>query len=209
MSGSAMQGATPSADSLRTVLDSVFAGPAYDWVEAENPFGWIERAWSILVAFLERLRNADPLIFRIGLAALCLILAGIIAHAGWVMLRTMRHASVREEHAGGTTSQRRDAAWFDREADRLAGEGRHVEALQAAFTALALRLEDQGAVRYDPARTPREYVREARLVQDDRHRLHQLVTALYRHAFGGAPVDAAAYAAWRASAQGDWRVATA
>lgn len=200
----------PSPDSLRAVLDSVFAAPQYDWVEAENPFGWIQRAWFALVDFLERLRASDPIIFRIALAALVLVLVAILVHAGWVMLRMMRHAAAEDVHApAARPAERRDAAWFEREADRLAAAGRHADALQAAFTGLAMRLEEQGAVRFDPARTPREYVREARLDAADRRRLHGLVASLYRHVFGGEPVAADDYRRWRAEAAGEWHGAPA
>ena len=205
-----MPQAAVSADSLRTVLDTVFAAPPYRWVEQEHPFGWIERAWLALVDFLERLRAADPLVFRIGLAALILLLVAVLAHASWILLRTMRHAVTRNiEERTARTSERRDAAWFEREADRLAAAGRHVEALQAAFAGLTLRLEEIGAVRCDPSRTPREYAREARLADGDRRRLQDLVTALYRHAFGGEPLPADEYRRWRANAAGEWHGAAA
>ena len=200
----------PPADSLRAILDTVFAAPAYDWVEVEHPFGWIERAWFGLVDFLERLRASDPLIFRIGLAVLVLVLLAVLAHATWVMLRTMRHAVASDVRASSERpADRRDAAWFDREADRLAAAGHYAAALQPAFTALALRLEEQGAVRFDPARTPREYAREARLQPADRRRLQELVSSLYRHVFGGEPVDPDEYRRWRASAAGAWHGAAA
>ena len=200
-----------SADSLRAVLDTVFASPEYDWVEAEHPFGWIQRAWFGLVDFLERLRASDPLVFRVGLALLILALVAILVHAAWVMLSTMRHAVSAGERAGerARTAERRDARWFEREADRLASAGRYVEALQLAFTALALRLEEQGAVRYHPARTPREYAREAQLEPGDRRRLQALVASLYRHAFGGEPLAADEYRRWRATAAGEWHGAAA
>jgi hypothetical protein len=205
-----MPQAAVSADSLRAVLDTVFAAPAYDWVEQEHPFGWIERAWLALVDFLERLRAADPLIFRIGLAVLILALVAILAHASWIMLKTMRHAVARDvAERTSRPAERRDAAWFEREADRLAAAGRHVDALQAAFAGLTLRLDELGAVRYDPSRTPREYAREARLDARDRRRLQDLVTALYRHAFGGEPLGPEDYRRWRASAAGEWHGAAA
>jgi hypothetical protein len=205
-----MQGAAVSADSLRAVLDSVFAAPAYDWVDQGHPFGWIERSWFALVDFLERLRLSNPLLFRIGLAALILVLLAILAHASWIMLKTMRHAVASEVRADtGRTAARRDAEWFEREADRLAEGGRYVDALQAAFTALALRLDRLGAVRFAPSRTPREYAREARLAPGDRRRLQDLVATLYRHAFGGEPLEDAGYRRWRAAAAEAWHGAAA
>lgn len=205
-----MQGAAVSADSLRAVLDSVFAASAYDWVEREHPFGWIERSWFALVDFIERLRTSNPLLFRIGLAALIVVLLAILAHASWIMLKTMRHAVASEARATTErTAVRRDAEWFEREADRLADAGRYPDALQAAFTALALRLEQLGAVRFDPSRTPREYARDARLAPGDRRRLQELVTTLYRHAFGGEPLDDRGYRRWRANAAEAWHGAAA
>jgi hypothetical protein len=205
-----MQGPAVSADSLRAVLDTVFAAPAYDWVEQQHPFGWIERSWFALVDFLERLRVSNPLVFRIGLAVLVLMLLAVLAHASWILLKTMRHAVASEVRGTAErSSARRDADWFDREADRLAAAGRYVDALQAAFTALALRLEQQGAVRFDPSRTPREYARDARLEPGDRRRLQGLVATLYRHAFGGEPLEGDGYRRWRATAAEAWHGAAA
>lgn len=204
-----MQTAPLTADSLRAVLDTVFSAPAYAWVEEEAPFGWIAGAWFALVDFLERLRAADPLLFRLGVGALIAILLGVLAHAAWILLRTVRHSVEREARAGRPPPERRDAAWYEREADRLAREGRCSEALQAAFTALALRLEQQGAVRYHPSRTPREYAREARLEPGDRVRLQELVGTLYRHVFGGEPCTPADYRGWRGRAAEEWHAAAA
>lgn len=197
-----MQAPLP-ADSLRAVLDSVFAAPAYDWVEQEHPFGWLERAWFWLVDFLARLRAADPLLFRIGLGVLIAVLLAIVAHAAWIMFRTLRHSAALDARADAmVAAERHDAAWFEREADRLAAEGHYVDALHAAFTGLALRLEELGALRYDPSRTPREFAREARLDPADRHRLQDLVSMLYRHAFGGEPTGLDEYRHWRSRAAG-------
>lgn len=205
-----MQSAPIAPDSLRRVLDTVFAAPAYDWVEPEHPFGWLQGVWFALVDFLAELRAAEPLLFRLGLVLLVGILLVILAHAGWIMLRTVRHAGeAAAPSEGAAVSAPRDAEWYERQADRLAREGRYADALQASFTALALRLDAAGLARYDPARTPREYARAAALAPEDRHRLQALVTDLYRHAFGGVPASDVDYGRWRALAREAWHGAAA
>jgi hypothetical protein len=104
-------------------------------------------------------------------------------------------------------SQACDAAWYLHEADRAAAEGRMAAARQLGFVALALTLEAQGLLRYDPSKTPAECAREARLARDDRDRLRALVQALYGHAFGGAPFGADDYRRWRADIAAPWHAA--
>ena len=69
----------------------------------------------------------------------------ILAHAAWLVWRTVRGARAAEAAAApATTTEARDADWYARAADRAAAEGRIAEALQLAFVALALGLDRQG-----------------------------------------------------------------
>jgi hypothetical protein len=97
----------------------------------------------------------------------------------------------------------RDSVWYRREAERLASEGRLLEAMQADFTALILEFDRRHLLRFHPSKTPREYVREARLSESSRSALSELVWSLYRHLFGREPVTAPVAAAWRARTAAD------
>ena len=96
-----------------------------------------------------------------------------------------------------SAAERRDAAWFRTEADRLASAGRYREAVQADFLALVLTLDGWGAMHFHPSKTPAEYLGEPALRGEAREEFRDLVRQLYRIVFGGAACDAADYAEWR------------
>ena len=47
-------------DSLRAILDSVFATPAYRWETREDPFGMLRRLWGATGDAMDRLRAQNP-----------------------------------------------------------------------------------------------------------------------------------------------------
>jgi hypothetical protein len=188
-------------DRLRAVLDSVFSQPAYAWREKSDPLGIVRRLWDGFWTWLAELRAEHPDAYRVFLWSLVALMLLILAHAAWVMLRTMQHAArANERSAGPRLAPRRDAAWYRREADRLAAEGRFAEAIQADFLRLLHELEQRRVVQLHPSKTPIEYVREAKVSTAARDDLHSLVRRMYRVAFGGAECRAEDFAAWRASA---------
>ena len=188
------------ADSLRAVLDSVFAAPAYRWVERPRPLRLIGEWWDALRAWLVAFESGNPRLFTAFVVALIVILAAIVLHAVWITIRTVRGAARGETAYAAVSALRHDQAWYRRAADEAAAEGRYAAALQLAFVALALALDARGIVRFHPAKTPGDYAREATLGADDRARLRALVATLYRHAFGGAPCGPDDYHRWRDAA---------
>ncbi|MGE5925933.1 MAG: DUF4129 domain-containing protein [Gemmatimonadota bacterium] len=192
-------------DSLRSVLDSVFASGLYAWHPEDETGAAIVRYWRRLLEWLASLQEANPLLFRLLVAGLVVVLLAIVGHAAWLLVRTVRGAAEpASDAAAPTPALRRDAAWYSAAADRAAAEGRYAEALQLAFVGVALTLEERGLLRYHPSKTPAECGRDARVAPDDRRRLGSLVTTLYRCAFGGAGCGAEEYAAWRALAAREW-----
>ncbi|MGQ0703625.1 MAG: DUF4129 domain-containing protein [Gemmatimonadales bacterium] len=184
-------------DSLRAVLDSVFADPAYQWVERADPLAVLRRWFSELSRWLFELRETHPLGFRLFMAGMVVLLVAILVHAAWVLVRTIRPAP-RDGEGAAPVALRRSPAWYRAEADRLAGAGRFAEAMQADFLALVLVLEGVRRVRFHPAKTPREYAQEAELAPAARVRLADLVRTLYGYAFARWPCGPAEFAAWRA-----------
>jgi hypothetical protein len=194
-----------TADSLRSVLDSVFASSAYAWRPEDETGAAIVRYWRRLLEWLASLQEANPLLFRLLVAGLVVVLLGILGHAVWLLVRTVRGAAkAASDAAPAAPALRRNAAWFFAAGDRAADEGRYAEALQLAFVGVALTLEERGLLRYHPSKTPAECSREARVAPDDRRRLGSLVNTLYTCAFGGAGCGAEDYAAWRELAAGEW-----
>ena len=197
-----------SPDSLRAALDSVFRSPQYDWRPDDATVAAVVRWWRSLIAWIGGLRDASPFLYRALIVLLVVALAAVLAHALWVLVRTIRGAAETADGNGPVVAgTSRDAAWYLGSADALAAEGRYAEALQRAFIGLALGLDARGLVQYRPSRTPAEVAREARLADADRERLRALVRTLYACAFGGAPCGPAEYRAWRAQAGGDWHAA--
>jgi len=189
--------APAGADSLRRVLDSVFAAPAYAWVEKPQALGFLLRWINAVARWLQGLEGAHPGLFTGLLGVLVVVLVAVFVHAGWLFARSIRSAPApggagREAAAAMTPLELR------READRLAAAGRFVEAMQADFLALALELDRRSLLRFHPSKTPAELAAEARLGEDGRQRLGALVGSLYRHAFARVPCGPAEYAAWRA-----------
>ena len=201
--------ARDSTAAFRAVLDSVFAAPDYRWAETPAPRRLLQEWWGRLGEWLTSLRADNPAVYRILLGALLAVLLLILAHGAWVVWRTIRGAAVP---AGGRAPRDaphdvRDAAWYRREADRAAREGRVADALQLAFVALALRLDADGLLSYHPSKTPAECAREARLAGEDRDRLVMLVRSLYGCAFGGAACGVDYYHRWLSQTAGPWRAA--
>ncbi|HET7600498.1 MAG TPA: DUF4129 domain-containing protein [Gemmatimonadales bacterium] len=197
-----------AGDSLRAVLDSVFAAPAYRWIEQPDPWAqlraWFWRATEWLLA----LRADHPAAFRAVVAGMCLVVAAVLAHAGYVLWRTARGIARPDDVARAEAApERRDAEWYARAADAAAARGRHREALRLAFMGLTLRLDALGVVRWAAGKTPAEYARETGLSAADRERLGALVRALYRYIYAAAPCGPEDYARWRAAAAEPWHAA--
>lgn len=197
--------ADPSPATLRAALDSVFASPAYRWAETPYPIRILREWWSRLGEWLTALRADNPAAFRLLVLGLLVALALLLAHGAWVVWSTIRRAAVPRDTVLRPAAERgRDAAWYLREADRAAADGRIAEAMQLAFVGLALTLEAQGLLRYHASKTPAECAREARLAREDRDRLRALVRALYAHVFGGGRFAADDYRRWRADLARPW-----
>lgn len=186
----------------------MFRSPAYDWRTPALAISWIRDRWYEFLRWLAEFRDVNPLVYRALIALLVVGLLAIILRAGWLLFTTARSAEAGADAAfpGGIPTAR-GTAWFRAEADRLAGEGRFADAVQAAFVALARRLDDLGLLQYHPSKTPAECAREARLAEGDRPRLRRLVSDLYRAAFAGGAFGAEEYRRWRSEADGEWHAA--
>ena len=200
MTLAAHQTSGPAADSLRAVLDTVFASRDYRWQERPDPVSAFARWMDALQRWLFEVREAHPLAFRWFLAGLLVLVLGIFAHSVWIFLRTVRSGARVGEGMPLGMSQRRDQEWYRREADRLAAQGRYAEAVQADFLALVLALDGLRLVKFHPSKTPAEYGMEARLAGAAREEFRELVGRLYGYAFARRPCGPAEFEAWRAQA---------
>ena len=140
------QGIAVAPDSLRAILDSVFAGEAYRWVERPDPWAPVRRAWLSLLDWLARLERENPGAYKLLLWALVAILGVILIH-GLVVLWRMARTSVAEGEAAAPLPPPRDARWYRAEAERLAAAGEYRRAMQAEFSAVVLTLASPPAIR--------------------------------------------------------------
>jgi hypothetical protein len=187
-----------SSDTLRAVLDSVFAGQAYQWVEHPNPLAFLARWWDAARRWLAGLEQRQPTLYWLVVWLLVALLVVIVVHALWVLAQTLRAAGAPEEAGGGpTTPEVRGAAWYRREAQRLARAGRYPEAMQADFLGLVLELDQRRLLRFHPSKTPNEYTYEARLAEPARAAFRDLVRALYGYAFAREPCGPDEFSVWR------------
>ena len=195
-------------DSLRAALDSVFAAPAYRWTRRPDALGLLRRWWFELTHWLQGLHDSHPLGYRIMLVAAVAILLAILIHTSWVFLRTISRGGTGHANASVADRPWHDEAWYRREADRLAADGRFAEAIQADFVALLLALDARRIVAFHPSKTPGEYAGEAGLAPDVVPAFRELVHLLYGYAFARWPCGPGEFSDWRARAATE-RYATA
>ena len=196
-----MQTSGAGADSLRNVLDSVFAAPSYQWIERRDFWAPVRRLWFRLLEWLEHLERTSPGAFFALRWVLIAVLVAIFVHAAWIVWRMVRGAT-SPAHAPAPVPPPRGAPWYRDEADRLARAGKYREAIQADFTALILALDARRLLRFHPSKTPGEYVAE-------RNELGAVVRVLYAYLFARVPCGATEFDAWRALTRGAGDAATA
>lgn len=198
---SGWQGGPPGADSLRAVLDSVFAAPAYRWVERPDALAFLGRWIAAVKQWFFDLRQAHPAWFRVLVFAMVFVVVATILHAAWVFFRTVQAS--RQSGSGplpAASGERRNQQWYRQEADRLAADGRYAEAVQHDFLALVLALDARSLLRFHPSKTPAEYGREARLGPGGLEEFRGLIRAVYAFAFARRPCGPEEFADWRARA---------
>jgi hypothetical protein len=186
-------------DSLRAILDSVFAGADYKWVERPDPLATLRHAWAAFKHWFSTLNDAHPLGLHVVLYVLLALVLALVLHAAWTFFTTVgsTDTSVADTPAGFVP---RGQGWFRAEADRLAATGRFAEAIQLDFLALVLALDARRVVRFHPSKTPGEYARESQLAPAAREEFRELVRRLYRYAFARSPCGADEFADWRSRA---------
>ncbi|HEV2749953.1 MAG TPA: DUF4129 domain-containing protein [Gemmatimonadales bacterium] len=181
-------------DSVRRAVAEVFARPTYRWTTGRSPLEWMVEQLGRFLDWLARAEASHPAVFQVLLGVLVAMLLGVLAHMGYVVWRITRPTVQTAARVAGATGLRLEDARAHRErAERLAREGRYAEALAHRFIAMLLDLDRDEALKFDPSKTPAEYVGEARLDAAGRASLGALVARLYGHLFGAAPCDERTY----------------
>ncbi|MBB4639332.1 DUF4129 domain-containing protein [Longimicrobium terrae] len=201
----------PDSTAVHRAVEAVYRRPEYNpeppesvWDRLMEP---IANAWEWLINRLgisDGLRFTAPYVFLLILALLSIAALAILGFLVWSAVRTTRPD---RPGAGSATGGRvrltrpRSVDEWDDEARRLAAEGRLREASVALYHALLLRLEQRGALRYDPSKTPGDYRREVRGQADAARTLTGFLRRFEPIVFGGRAVDAQSYEALRQAAR--------
>lgn len=206
-----MQTAPPTAAEVAEALERVYARPELQPPEPGmlDPVreAW-RRLWSWIGSLFESfggLRADTPFLYWTILALLAVAGASIVVYFLYQTLSRLGDPSFGRGAEGrgdpGPGARARTAPEWDALAARMAGEGRFREAALALYQGLLLRLEADGALRYDAAKTPGDYRREARP-----HPRGPVLAGFLRHfepvAFGGRAMGADGYERLRAAARG-------
>lgn len=187
-------------DDARERLERILAGPPFAQ-PAPRPPGFIERLLTWLTELIERI--ATPLGRVAGgppgtLAGWALIAAGaaLVVAVLVLWLRGLQRALRPAPALPPPVAERHSASSAREQAEALARAGNYREAVRLLALAALLWLDERGRLRYQPHQTNREHL--ARLGDQPglRARLAPVVETADHVWYGGATLDAAAYAAY-------------
>ena len=205
-----MQASLPTEEQVRAALERVYARPEL----APRPPGPLDGIRAALGRLMRRvwewfdrfgdLRGDSPVVYWLVMGTLIALgLAIIIYFIHNTLLRLgEQDAAPRPARGPGAPIDARDrtAAEWEDEARRAAAAGRFRDAAVALYQALLLRLEAAGVLRYDPAKTPGDYRREARKAPQAAGALASFLRGFEPVVFGGRALDAAGYDRLRGAA---------
>lgn len=187
-------------DSIGAVLRDVFASPEYAWETRVHPLQFFIDRYRDLLRWLADLATSHPIAYWTLMGLLTGVLLAVLGHLGYLVWRALKPRAMTTAGAAAAPARVRDAAWYLREALRLAREGRFADAAGHRFLALVLELDRRRVVRFHPSKTPAEYAAEARLDASGAAALGDLVSRLYGHLFAGLACRADDLAAFDAQA---------
>ena len=142
------------------------------------------------------LRGDNPVVYWLVIGVLAAAGVSILVFLLWNTMARLEERGPAPQpvtQGGRVNARARTAAEWEEAARRAAAEGRFREAAVALYQALLLRLEASGVVRYDPAKTPGDYRREARRNPQAAGALATFLRGFEPVVFGGRALDAAGY----------------
>lgn len=206
-----MQARIPTAAQVDEALRRTYARPELQPREPGALDGvreWWRQFWARFGQWFDRfgdLRSDSPVVYWLVIGVLVAAGLFIVGYLLWSTLARMEARGAPRPAAGrgpAINARARTAAEWEEEARRAAAEGRYREAAVALYQALLLRLEAAGAVRYDPAKTPGDYRREARRDPRAAGALTAFLRGFEPAVFGGRALDGEGYERLRAAAAG-------
>jgi hypothetical protein len=205
-----MQASLPTEAQVRAALERVYARPELA-PPAPGPLDGVRAAIGRLLGRIGQwfnsfgdLRSDSPIVYWLVMGALIALGLGIIGYFIYNTLLRLGNADpaprAARGPAGAIDARARTAGEWEEEAARAAAAGRFRDAAVALYQALLLRLEAAGVVRYDPAKTPGDYRREARRDPRASGALSSFLRGFEPVVFGGRALDAAGYDRLRGAA---------
>ena len=190
----------PAPAQVHDALEHVYALPEFAPV-ARSPiqeglaaaWRWIRDVIRWLTPDFDFGQAGDRTLFIFLIVLMALVGIFAVLHLSGVLRRLLRRQEGPEAEARRAAGRPSRAAEWEARARKAAAAAHWREAALALYQALLLRLEEHGAVRYDPAKTPGDYRREARRNAEARGVLDGFLRAFEPVAFGGRPLDAGGY----------------
>lgn len=174
-------------DQIRRTAEEVFSRPEFD-PNAGTP-NWLVRALAEVFRWLGSLFTVNPVLFWVLLVGCILILVLMVAYAiaslGWGF--DFGSAAAKRRAAAAAAERRRRSAEFRAEATTAAGRGDFTEAIRCLFLSLVHRLDEQGRIGFQKARTNREYLGLLEAEPSVRRELTVFVDTLDDHWYGQRP----------------------
>lgn len=205
-----MIGQLPTAQHVERALGVVYARPEFTERELPGLLQWLAdvyaRASTAFRDALARLIPLDPTISALEWALIIWLTGTAVAlllHLAWTSAALWRGRDRGRGDAAepaAAAGRTRSPAEWERRAREAAAAGRLREAAAALYQALLLRLDERGAVRYDPAKTPGDYRRELTADAAAAAALDRFLRRFEPVAFGGRPADHGTYRALCAAA---------
>jgi hypothetical protein len=174
-------------DQIRRTADEVFSRPEFG-PDAGVP-NWFLKAIGQFFRWLGSLASVNPMLFWIILGGCVLFLIALVGYAvaslGWGF--EFGASAARRRAAAAAAERRRRSAEFRTEAAAAAGRGDFTEAIRCLFLALVHRLDEQGRIGFQKARTNREYLGLLDADPNVRGELTVFVDTLDDHWYGQRP----------------------
>lgn len=200
--------AVPTREEISEALSTVLARPEFQHADPPALLTLLNqfRLWllGLIMSLLSRLDVdvSSPAVVWVLRGMLVLAAGGLVV----VLVRiALRHGwgsstSPYPSQPGDEPEAKADTDWAV-VADTAAREGRFREAVLALYQALLRRLEAAGVLRYDPAKTPGDYRREARPHPVVARNLALFLRLFEPVAFGGREPDSTVFERLRIAAR--------
>lgn len=188
----------PSDASVRALAHRILERPEYAALQPESPFQRILRSFFDWLSNIGVLRETAPVLFWMIVAAIALILAGLVAHIIMAISAAMGapEPGTKPAQAG---KPRRD---LQGEAESLASAGSYLEAAHRLMLASFATLAERGVIELRPDRSNRwirSALRRSALPESVAAEIDSLVEGTERRWFGRREDDPEIYLRWRSA----------